>query len=388
MGKNDVEILLKAKDATAPGVDAANKKLKQLRDVQDKADFAAYVRAERNAEKTAAAQLRAAQRVAAEQDKAALLAQSKAENNADKLVGYTIKLGAAVAGLQGAFGLATAAVAFFRGDTDQVVESLKRLPLGIGGVVSSLDTFIQYVSGTADEMERLKAAAAATEETINRGFKLDGVRRSLKDRAALETAPNEFERQRLEALQEREKMQADLLAAGGKLGGADEDAINKITVARLDKVEAARQKAFASELAAEKKRQDELNKLRDESAGKEQKRLARLFGGTGPGGSLFGDARMDAVMSADERAIQSALAAARGGGSGGGLASGEQSRFLTGLTASARESQARVQNDQLNVQKQMLDKLENIADELKEANKPADPSTQLNLTVGALGGLS
>lgn len=337
-GKNDVELIVRAKDATGPGLDSARDRLRKF------------------------------------------------GSDTGRITDQAIKFGAAVQGLQGAFSVATAAVALFRGDTDQVLESLKRLPLGLGSVVSGLETFVNYVTGAADEIARLKQNSDRINESIAEGFRADTARRSLAERAKLETAPDDFARQRQQALQERLGMRASL---GSNLRPEDDANIDKITQARLDKIEAAREKAAYREILAERKKQEELAKVREKAADDEatyrERVLARRFSGIG-GAGLFADEREGAQMRADEQALRAAMDRARGGGAAAGLPSGEQSRFLTGLAASGRESQARAAQQTADATKKTVEKLEQLVEIMKDAAQPANPATQLNLTVGVFGG--
>lgn len=349
-GKNDVEMIVRAKDATGPGLDSARDRLRKF------------------------------------------------GSDTERMAGTALKFGAAVQGLQGAFTAATAGAALFRGDMDAVGSALERLPLGVGGVIREMRAF----ADSFNEPARKAAAMVAELE------KLKSARVTLSEEITIATGGDSLESNRIRLTQERRnriralESEQEKIAPKDRFRTLEESNINTELLGQIEitkqlfalKDEALRAADFERQLAEnrtsaekeslanEKKRLDNLKQINREldqaDANRRvipRNRFAELDN-PGPG-----DTSLEAI-----RERMAGLRSQRPGGSG--LASGEQSRFLTGLRESSRESQARVENEQLNVQKQMLEKLSAMEAELKAANEPANAATQLNLSFGALGGLS
>jgi|GEM_PF-6204174 len=439
--KNTVEMIITAKDAVGPGVDAAKKKIADManfaRKEQDKADFAAHVAGERKQEREA---------------KQASQSIDREAKKAQQITATAIKLGAGLAALSAGFTIASAVGSVFAGDMESAAKSLERLPLGIGSVVAGLKGLVGELSGINAELNTLEARAAigktladSQRRQASAGLEgpdkaIRGVSDTLAERLSKldETAAGEKEKL-AKALQAQRELDAETENAftSGMLKKRKDEAAREVNEAqknvgiseftrkqliRESEAEIAkikdearkdqtkkdkedldtRQKAIKDAFEESRKEEESMQKEMDEAFKKtkadfEARRLAdkakndREFNVTDAAAAArFGQAAdlrnllaVDGGANADMDAVTLAIEQARRGNTTPGMAAGQQDRFGTGLVASARESQARVAADSLDVQKRMLEKLDKIKKELEEANKPpAVPGINLEILEG------
>lgn len=125
----------------------------------------------------------------------------KSVNTAFKLqgIGGTIK---------GAFDIANAASAAFRGDWEAAGEAVKQLPFGIGGIAQSLEPVLAELTGARAEMEAMKALAddnARLNRERDAVIKAQGESKSrlatLREQVEIERESDEFAQRRIRAEQ-------------------------------------------------------------------------------------------------------------------------------------------------------------------------------------------
>lgn len=333
MGRNDVEIQIKAKDAVGPGIDSARAKLGTL-----------------------------------------------ASSMGGSLTDGAIKFAGAVNGIKGAVDLATAGIQLLRGNTDGVGDALQRLPLGIGAIIGSIRELNKVLGETNSERRQIEEARIGG--ISSRRFQtLEGLGRfgeskiDSTERAAILAAENE----RVELIN------AAFKAAKGR---SDNDTFQreKAEIERLFQLRvnvAKNEAAFDREFAASQERIAKANRERAERdlqidstrmrLIQEQNEIDASRGVTPRNRFGFGADPSD-LLAADIEGVRRMF-----GGGAGGLASGDSSRFTTGGAASAQERAATEAAKSAKT-------LEDILAELKKANEPAKEGNQINLTQGIFGG--
>lgn len=118
---------------------------------------------------------------------------------------------AAIGGAKGALDVATAAVQLFRGQTEQAVETLEKLPFGVGKAIKSAHDLIDVVTDLTATLEALAAAEKKVEDaataTGKAGAAADDaagavhrMNQATADRVQLLQSQDEFDRAHIAAL--------------------------------------------------------------------------------------------------------------------------------------------------------------------------------------------
>lgn len=425
-GKNDVEIVLKARDAMSQGLDSARSSLRRFGQDAERAVGTSFV-----------------------------------ERTGKALMG--------IQGIAGGLALAGGALKAFNGDSDALVDAMERLPLGLGRVVTELKNIINELAGFNEEVERTKKATEFTErfqkliaERNNRGASSDELKiREINERAAdaankegpeLEAALAKIStlEKEIAALEKRKRsagsgprglLEEDIAEATQRLQILRDDANRRRSLQqqirqladedikrvgldnRLDNILGAFFGAIESELEAAQKAVDTdlvyfFSQLEREAADNEKVDVAlddfftgvadalkqsemaaveaaevslrrKLAGAAAAAGvpSLFAEDRAQAAIEADERAIEEARRALRSGGGGTSLPAGDQSRFLTGVAQAGQSRLEQMNQKELESAQRREKLLEAIRHDLKEG-QAQNSGAQINLIGGGVfGGL-
>lgn len=362
MAKNDVEIILSAKNDVGPGVDSARKSFEKF-----------GVDIERKLGKD--------------------------------LVGSAIRFGAAVQGLQGGFQLLSAGISAFNGDTEAAKTLLESLPLGIGGVVRAFNT----LGDSFDAGKRRASEFASALEDLRNLTTGEQSRVSLLGRSGLSAdlaKIDEQQRTQIAALQREaaKKFTEELKSLGlDEARALSEERQRRIEIIRqgfdverelareaASKRDEDRAAAFDREAAAVRKQIEERRKIEMQAEMDRQRRmtsitgslLAGRFGAAADFGNVL--AGEQPGIQSDIEAVEQAIRRARSQGGGAAqLPGGANQRFTTGLVESARESSVRVANETAKNTENTVKKLDEIKKILIDANKPpAVPGINVDILEG------
>jgi hypothetical protein len=147
------------------------------------------------------------------------LAKMKASGgglNAERFAGMAVAITQA-AGALGAMQAAAVAVggvtAYLKGDWDGVLDSVKRLPFGLGGFAGLIEAITRQVSGLDDELDRINEGLSAQKAFQATGDKLRSVITGANRRREDLAATDQYDKARLAAVRQYEADTAVINAA-------------------------------------------------------------------------------------------------------------------------------------------------------------------------------